>query len=70
MDDLMKQPEVSAVTGAAIGTLKYWRHIGVGPKSFKVGKHVFYKREDVDQWMREQYAATVVGDGVTAGEAV
>lgn len=47
------------VTGIPPATLRYWRHKGEGPKSFKVGaKKVLYRREDVEAWMAEQYAAS------------
>jgi DNA-binding transcriptional MerR regulator len=36
-------------------TLRYWRHIGYGSKSFKIGRRVVYKRSDVEQWIEEQY---------------
>ncbi len=36
------------------GTLRYWRHLGCGPRSFKVGRHVRYWRTDVVLWLAEQ----------------
>ena len=38
-----------------LSTLRYWRHIGYGPKSFKIGGRVVYKLEDVEQWIEAQY---------------
>ncbi|MCY7396828.1 MAG: helix-turn-helix domain-containing protein [Nocardioides sp.] len=35
-------------------TLRYWRHLGSGPRSFKVGRHVRYWRVDVILWLSEQ----------------
>ncbi|MCT1985585.1 helix-turn-helix domain-containing protein [Dermacoccus abyssi] len=41
-----------------VGTLRYWRHQGTGPKSFKLGaKRVAYMREDVEAWLQQQYEA-------------
>lgn len=34
--------------------VRYWRHIGKGPKSFRVGRRVLYAREAVEQWLQEQ----------------
>lgn len=34
--------------------VRYWRHIGKGPRSFRVGRRVLYAREDVEQWLNEQ----------------
>ena len=37
-------------------TLRYWRHIGKGPKYFRMGgRKVFYRQEDIDAWLTEQY---------------
>ena len=36
------------------GTLRYWRHLGAGPRSFKVGRHVRYWRADLVLWLTEQ----------------
>lgn len=33
-------------------TVRYWRQVGKGPKSFKVGRRVLYAREDVDAWVQ------------------
>lgn len=37
-------------------TLRYWRHLGSGPRSFKIGRHVVYNKDEVFQWLREQEA--------------
>lgn len=42
-------------------TLRYWRHIGVGPVSFKIGRRVAYRRSDVDAWLAIQYDQTARG---------
>jgi len=34
-------------------TVRYWRHIGKGPKSFKVGRRVLYAEEEVERWLEE-----------------
>jgi len=36
------------------GTLRYWRHLGCGPRSFKIGRHVRYWRTDLVLWLTEQ----------------
>ncbi|ARR78994.1 hypothetical protein MOTT12_03330 [Mycobacterium intracellulare subsp. yongonense] len=35
-----------------------------GPRSFRVGRHVKYRREDVEAWLENQMATTARG-GVT-----
>jgi len=32
-------------------TVRYWRHIGKGPKSFKVGRRVLYVRDEITAWI-------------------
>lgn len=54
--------QVEEKTGIAAGTLRYWRMQGTGPKSFSLGRRVFYREDDVNAWMEAQYQATVTGD--------
>lgn len=43
--------------GVAEGTLRYWRHVGAGPRSFRLGgRMVKYRVADLDAWLDEQYA--------------
>lgn len=37
----------------AESTIRYWRHIGKGPQSFKLGRRVLYAVEDVEAWIDE-----------------
>jgi DNA-binding transcriptional MerR regulator len=39
-------------------TLRYWRHIGKGPASFRVGRRVLYDAAVLDRWIQEQQATT------------
>ncbi len=62
MPDLMTTAEVAALVRTSPETLRYWRYMGRGPRCFKAGRRVLYRREDVDQWLAEQMAATVGGN--------
>ena len=45
---LLTSTEVAEVIRVPHATLRYWRHIGIGPKSFKMGpRQVLYREEDV-----------------------
>jgi len=33
------------------GTVRYWRHVGTGPRGIKVGKRVLYDERVVDEWL-------------------
>lgn len=49
----MTTAEVAELLRSPIETVRYWRHIGKGPGSFKVGRKVLYKRADVEQWISD-----------------
>lgn len=58
MRTLLSTAEVSMRTGITQETLRYWRHRGIGPKSFKLGpKKVVYAEEDLNAWIADQRAA-------------
>ncbi|TSD62808.1 helix-turn-helix domain-containing protein [Aeromicrobium piscarium] len=40
-------------------TVRYWRHVGKGPASFKLGRRVLYERTDVEAWITEAKAGAV-----------
>jgi len=50
--------EVAELVRAPIETVRYWRHVGKGPASFKVGRRVLYAIEDVDAWIAQAKANT------------
>jgi predicted DNA-binding transcriptional regulator AlpA len=37
-------------------TLRYWRSIGAGPRSAKLGKRIVYREADVLAWVEQQFA--------------
>lgn len=39
-------------------TVLAWRKRGIGPASAKLGKHVRYRRVDVDAWLAQQVNAS------------
>ncbi len=53
--ELLTIDEVAAVVRTPIATLRYWRHLGTGPRSFRVGRHVVYLRGDVEAWINHQH---------------
>ncbi|WP_408656647.1 helix-turn-helix transcriptional regulator [Jatrophihabitans sp.] len=52
-DDLLTTAEVAVITRAPASTVRYWRHIGSGPSSFRLGRRVVYRRGDVHAWIAE-----------------
>lgn len=49
----MTTTEVATLLRTSPETVRYWRHIGTGPKSFKTGRRVLYASEDVEAWIAE-----------------
>ena len=43
-----------------VATLRYWRHLGAGPDSFRLGRRVVYRREDIDRWITAQHDSQAV----------
>lgn len=38
----------------ALQTLRNWRSLGFGPPFYKIGKNVFYRGEEVREWIESQ----------------
>ena len=53
-DQLLTLTEVAAMLRTPVATVRYWRHLGKGPRSFKLGRHVLFRRHDVEAWIEEQ----------------
>ncbi len=53
-DEMLSLQEAAKLLRVPDGTLRYWRHLGSGPRSFKVGRHVRYWRTDLILWLTEQ----------------
>jgi predicted DNA-binding transcriptional regulator AlpA len=60
-DGLMTVDEVATETTIATATLYSWRALGTGPKSFKLGGRVVYRRSDVRAWIAAQEQASSRG---------
>lgn len=53
---LLNSAEVATLIRVPEATLRYWRHVGIGPKSFKMGpRRVLYLAADVTAWVADQY---------------
>lgn len=47
----MTTAEVADLCRTSPETVRYWRHIGSGPPSFKVGRRVLYDSQAVERWL-------------------
>jgi predicted DNA-binding transcriptional regulator AlpA len=49
-DPYLVTEEVAALFRTSPSTVRYWRHLGKGPRSIKVGRRVLYRQSDVQAW--------------------
>lgn len=53
-DQLLTIAEVAAIVRVPPATLRYWRHLGEGPHSFRIGRSVRYWRTEVIAWLESE----------------
>lgn len=53
--------EVADLCRTSPETVRFWRHVGKGPQSFKVGRRVLYAAEDVEAWLQAARALASAG---------
>jgi len=51
IETLLNEKQLSRLIGVSIGTLRFWRGEGKGPRYRKVGQLVRYAPSDVNQWL-------------------
>ncbi|MGH8972896.1 MAG: helix-turn-helix transcriptional regulator [Acidimicrobiia bacterium] len=49
---LLAPDDLAAYLGLPVKTLYQWRYKGIGPPGLRIGRHVRYRPEDVDAWLR------------------
>jgi len=52
-DEFLTSAELAVIARTAPETVRYWRTVGRGPRSFKLPgtRRVLYARRDVDEWL-------------------
>lgn len=61
VDRLLTAKELADYLAVPLATVYRWRSHGVGPRGFRVGRHVRFQWVDVQDWVEAQLAAA---DGV------
>jgi predicted DNA-binding transcriptional regulator AlpA len=51
---LLTITEAADITRTPVATLRYWRHLGIGPRSFRLGRHVVYRADELHAWINTQ----------------
>ncbi len=64
--DLLTITEAAHLLRAPVATLRYWRHLGTGPGSFRLGRRVLYRRDDLKAWIDAQADQDIPGRGMTS----
>ena len=65
--EMLTSAETAELTHIKEGTLRYWRATGQGPPWFRLGpRRIAYRRSDVEQWIRSQFANSYVDPARTA----
>jgi predicted DNA-binding transcriptional regulator AlpA len=52
-DRLWSIGDVSRFLGIPVNTLYQWRHHGVGPRAYRVGRHLRYDPAEIRRWLAE-----------------
>ena len=52
---LLTITEAASIVRAPVATLRYWRHLGTGPRSFRLGRRVLYRYDDLITWINDQH---------------
>jgi hypothetical protein len=53
-DRLLTITETAELLRTPVDTLRYWRHLGTGPRSFRLGRRVVDKAGDLQAWIDAQ----------------
>ena len=54
-DPYLNTAEVAELVRTVPATVRYWRHVGKGPRGVKIGRRVLYRESDVREWIERQY---------------
>lgn len=61
VQSLVTVPEAAALLRMSESTLRYWRYAGLGPRSIRLGRRVFYRESDLLAWIEAEAARTARG---------
>ena len=52
-EEIMSRPKTAEFLDVTVGTMATWAYRGTGPRYYRVGKHVRYRKADVLAWLEE-----------------
>ena len=57
----MSPAELAEYLAVPVRTIYAWRTTGSGPRGIRVGRHVRYRRSEVERWLTSQPSTAHVG---------
>jgi excisionase family DNA binding protein len=55
---LLTPAELAKFLGVPIGTLYGWKYRRVGPPALRIGRHLRYRSQDVEAWLKHRQEET------------
>ena len=50
-DDFLSVGELAAWLGVPVRTIHAWRYAGTAPPAYKVGRHLRFRRAEIEAWL-------------------
>lgn len=60
---ILSLEQAAAQVGRSVETLRYWRKVGEGPRTFRLGRRVVCDQADLDAWVEAQREASAEPHG-------
>jgi excisionase family DNA binding protein len=57
LSDLSSVRELAEYLGVPLATVYRWNYLGTGPQRLVIGRHVRYRRADVERWLASRVAS-------------
>ena len=64
MNEIPPQTELADYLGVTKKTVSEWTGAAYGPKRIRVGRRVFFRLSDVNEWVRQQPDTPSVATGI------
>src|SRR5919205_669727 len=64
---LLTTTEVAERFRTSASTVRYWRHLGIGPAGIRVGRRVLYDEAECDRWWQAKVTREAQGSPAEAG---
>lgn len=69
VDPMMTRAALAEVLRVSVDTLARWDAVGDGPVGIRIGRQVFYRAADVNEWLRARARAKAEARAPKRGKA-